>query len=105
MRSWVNGITCTWRAARIMQAMCMAIQVNPMNTWRGIANFTRNQVTNHRNLMNRTIFLGILTIVLVSSLVRAQPAAPTTVPLSQQDPTVAAVKTGANGPKFLEMHQ
>ena len=56
--------------------------------------------------MNRTIFLSILTISLVSSLAGAQPAAaPATQPLSQQDPTVAAVKTGANGPKFLEMHQ
>ena len=77
-----------------------------MNTWRAIANFTKRPVTNHGNLMNRTICSSILAIFLVSSLVGAPPAAaPATQPLSQQDPSVAAVKTGANGPKFLEMHQ
>jgi lysophospholipase L1-like esterase len=56
--------------------------------------------------MNRTIFLSILAVSLVSNLAGAQPAAaPATQPLSQQDPTVAAVKTGASGSRFLQMHQ
>jgi lysophospholipase L1-like esterase len=56
--------------------------------------------------MIRKIFLGVLTVSVLSTLARAQPAAaPATQPLSQQDPTVAAVKTGANGTRFLQMHE
>ena len=52
--------------------------------------------------MIRQVYHGFLGLLVLSSVAIAQP---TTQPLSDQDPTIAAVKTGANGQRFLELHQ
>jgi len=56
--------------------------------------------------MNRTFLTSLLAVSLLGTVLRAQPTtAPTTQPLNRQDPTVAAVKTGTNGPRFLQLHE
>jgi lysophospholipase L1-like esterase len=56
--------------------------------------------------MNRTLFTSLLVVSLLQTVVWAQSTTmPTTRPLSKQDPTVAAIKTGKTGPRFLELHE
>ncbi len=58
-----------------------------------------------KGTMNRTLLASLLAVSLLGTVVCAQSTTmPTTRPLSGQDPTIAAVKTGKNGPRFLQLH-